>query len=388
MSKHTRPSPEQPAEYPPLPAISLEAPCGASLEYDPEYAVLQARLQPKAEVQYGQFATKPEGPDWTDIERDCRRLLLKSTDISLLIWLTRARTRVAGASGLAYGLGTLLATLQAWPEHIHPQLSIDGYFDPAVRANALAALCDPEGLLGDIRETVVSSSTAFRLTMRDIERAHAIPRPPYSPEPEAVNRQLQALHAKGDSTVHSMLQAAHSAKALAHWVVHGSPNQSSQSHQWGDDAPNLQPLLKLFAALSALDVASNTHNSNPHTAHPDQQEFDQAPIPTEKLIALAGPDATPHATFSSSSSASNAPLGQHYSASQATQLPVLSTADQREQIRAMLIQVRQWIEHNEPSSPVAVLLKQAQRMWGKRFSEVATLIPPELLQAWDQDDLN
>jgi type VI secretion system protein ImpA len=47
--------------------------------------------------------------------------------------------------------------------------------------------------------------------------------------------------------------------------------------------------------------------------------------------------------------------------------------------------VRVWIEHNEPSSPVSVLLKQAERMWGKRFSEVAGEIPPELLQAWDRD---
>lgn len=359
------------AEYPPQPAISLESPCGASLEYDPEYAVLQARLQPKAEVQYGQFSNKPEGPDWTDIERDCRRLLLKSTDISLLIWLTRARTRVAGASGLAYGLGTLLATLQAWPEHIHPQLSIDGYLDPAVRANALAALCDPEGLLGDIREVVVSSSTAFRLTMRDIERAHAIPRPPYSPEPEAVNRQLQALHTKGDSAVHSMLQAAHSAKALAHWLSHDSASQL------GDEAPNLQPLLKLFAALSA---------------------FEQ-PTPADNTPTLAIEEVD---NVEPAKSAEPASLQQHYPTPASVQThtplntqphaPALSTAlsatEQREHIRTMLIQVRQWIEHNEPSSPVAILLKQAQRMWGKRFSEVATLIPPELLQAWDQDDLN
>ena len=52
---------------------------------------------------------------------------------------------------------------------------------------------------------------------------------------------------------------------------------------------------------------------------------------------------------------------------------------------ALLSQVRVWIEHNEPSSPVSVLLKQAERMWGKRFSEVAGEIPPELLQAWDRD---
>ena len=59
---------------------------------------------------------------------------------------------------------------------------------------------------------------------------------------------------------------------------------------------------------------------------------------------------------------------------------------EREQIRALLRQVRLWIEHHEPSSPVAILIKQADRMWGKRFSEVATMIPPDLMKAWDSDD--
>jgi predicted component of type VI protein secretion system len=63
-----------------------------------------------------------------------------------------------------------------------------------------------------------------------------------------------------------------------------------------------------------------------------------------------------------------------------------TTLQSREQVRDALAQVREWIEHHEPSSPVAVLLKQAERMWGKRFSEVAHMIPPDLLRAWDQSD--
>jgi type VI secretion system protein ImpA len=60
--------------------------------------------------------------------------------------------------------------------------------------------------------------------------------------------------------------------------------------------------------------------------------------------------------------------------------------EEREQIRALLCQVRQWIEHHEPSSPITILIKQADRMWGKRFSEIATMIPPDLMKAWDSDD--
>jgi type VI secretion system protein ImpA len=59
---------------------------------------------------------------------------------------------------------------------------------------------------------------------------------------------------------------------------------------------------------------------------------------------------------------------------------------EREQIRALLLQVRRWVEHHEPSSPVTILLKQADRMWGKRFSEVAHMIPSDLMRVWDQED--
>ncbi len=341
-------------------AIHPELPCGTSLEYDPEFAVLQARLQPKAEVQYGPFSAQPEGPDWTDIERDCRRLLLKSIDINLLIWFTRARTRVSGASGLAQGLHALLAALCTWPEQVHPQLVLEGLFDPAVRANALAALCDPEGLLEDVRSVVVTGSTAARLTMRDIERAHAIPRPPYSAEPQAVHRQLAALLHKSDPTLNHLLQAALSAQALAHWIANDPHNQ------FGDDAPNLLPLLKLFADLRAFEQPST------HTTSDKIQAYAVHDQPRTPLSALALHGEQAHNT------PPHSPQPDHLS------LP-LSTHEQREHIRAMLIQVRQWIELHEPSSPVAVLLKQAQRMWGRRFSEVATLIPPELLQAWDQE---
>ena len=68
------------------------------------------------------------------------------------------------------------------------------------------------------------------------------------------------------------------------------------------------------------------------------------------------------------------------------QMPHQNVMEEREQIRALLRQVRQWVELHEPSSPVTILLKQADRMWGKRFSEVATMIPPDLMKAWDSDD--
>ena len=82
-----------------LPVSDIE-PCGPNLEYDPEYAMLWTRLQPRGEAQYGSFVDTPEGPNWAEVERDCRRLLLRTKDLHLIICLTRARTRLGQAAGL------------------------------------------------------------------------------------------------------------------------------------------------------------------------------------------------------------------------------------------------------------------------------------------------
>jgi type VI secretion system protein ImpA len=60
-----------------------------------------------------------------------------------------------------------------------------------------------------------------------------------------------------------------------------------------------------------------------------------------------------------------------------------SALHQREHIRALLGQVIEWIEENEPSSPVSIVLRQAQNLWGKRYAEIIAAVPPELLAQWD-----
>lgn len=343
-----------------LAPVSEAEPCGPSLEYDPEHAVLQARLAPQSEVQYGSFSSRPEAPDWAEVERDARRLLLRSKDIGVLVWFTRARCRLAGAAGLLEGLLTLQAMLQAYPEQVHPPVVLDGVPDPAVRANALAALCDPDGLLGDVRDVVVSAGTAFRLTVRDVERAFAVPRPPYAPEPEGVKRQLADLHVRGDGALRALLACGNAVLGIDHW---------SQG-AFGDDAPHLGPLMHLLGGLAAF------------AAVPSRGEK----LQIEEVEAGAGRQGPPPG----SAVAPPVDLGDARGVGPPALPAAVAThahiAQEREQIRALLRQIRHWVEHHEPSSPVTILLKQADRMWGRRFAEVAHMIPPDLMQAWDRDD--
>lgn len=337
LSAHSA-APVTPAPDLLLPITGAE-PCGASLEYDAEYAVLQSRMTPRGDAQYGKFVGVSEAPNWAEIERDCRRLLLRTKDVTLFVWLCRARTRLGQAAGLAQVLATLAAVLKAWPEAVHPQLVVEGQFDPEVRANALAALGDPDGLLSDVRDIAVASHTALRLTVRDVERAFAVPRSADAPLPEAVNRQLAALRAAAaddpGAPVNLLAQAAREARAIEAW---------SRS-QLGDSAPaslkGLVRLLDLFLAPPVLRHAEPA--SEPAAA-------------TTAAVGLAT-------------------RSQH-----------LSEGTTRQDVLYSIRAAREWLEVHEPSSPVAVLLKQAERMVGKRFSQVADSIPLELLKKWESED--
>jgi type VI secretion system protein ImpA len=320
-------------DSPLVPAVELQPlnasdPCGPSLEYDAEYAVLLSRMSPRGDAQYGQFVGTPEAPNWAEIERDCRRLLLRTRDINLFVWLCRARVRVAQAAGLAQSLTVLSEVLERWPDAVHPQLVVEGERDPAVRANALAALADPDGLLGDVREIVVAANAARHLTVREIERAWSVPRLADAPSPESVAQQLAQLrlaaNGDADAPVNLLSQALRATRQIADWGV----------RQLGADAPSLQALIDLLKPFDEIGVV---HRPEPVSSREG--------IPRPSVSGLVPRD------------------------------------DVLQAIRS----ARQWFENHEPSSPVAVLLKQAERMVGQRFALVANAIPLDLLQKWDSE---
>lgn len=327
--------------------ITADAPCGPNLEYDNDYAVLLAKLAPQSEVQYGDFVGKPESPDWSEIERDCHRLLARSKDIVLLVCLCRCRARLGGAMGLAQALEGLLAVLQTYPEAVHPQLVVEGQPDPAVRANAMANLADPAGLLADIRDIVVASNAAYHLTLKDIERSFAVPRPADAIAPDTVLQQLQELQARGSVELPALARIAGATEAIAAW----------SEHQLGEAAPDLLPLRQLMARL-------------PLGEHPPSPVAAPAPAP-HACTELAPP---PNAVADAASGSCLHANGFHN----------LMPPDQaRAHARQLLRAVRQWVQTQEPSSPVAVVLQQAERMIGMRYGELARVLPLELFTQWE-----
>jgi len=349
-----------------LEPVSADAPCGPDLEYDPAFVMLQAAIAPRADAQYGDFVDAPQPANWAEAERDCRALLLRTKDIRLAVILARCRTRQGGAAGLRDSLALLKAMLDRYGDALHPVPFFEGEPDPVVCANAIAALADADGALADARDIPLPKTAGLQLQLRDIEKAFAVPRQKDALAPESASRLLRELWARRDPAVVALAEAQRSAAELDAW----------SRAALGADAPDLGALTKLLqpfapASLESPHAAAAQPAGLPPPAAdmPDTGDTADAPNAPDTRAAPPAAPALPAAA-----GPADAPR------------PCASPPADRWQALAAIRDTRLWFEENEPSSPVIVLLRQAERMVGKRFSELAHIIPADLLPLWDAVD--
>lgn len=352
-----------------LAPVSDTAPCGPDLEYDHDFVVLFAGAAPKQDAQYGAFVGSPEPANWSDIERDCRRLMVRTKDIRVAVLYTRCRTRLAGAAGLASGVELIATWLGMFADSIHPQPGVDNERDAVLemRMNALQALADPEGLLADVRDIVLTKSTMARLQVRDVERAFAHPRPPDALAPESVAQQLHDLCARQPAAMASFGKANAHVEAIDAWCA-----EHLDAYR-----PNFSPLAKLLRQLQG----SEPHATTAADTTPIALTSHGACEPAELLNPEPG---TPSPGTPSCAALMEESAGRHDGPSGAAR-PSAAPVD-RETALASIRSARQWFETNEPSSPIPVLLKRAEQFVGKRYAQTVGAIPAELLAQWDESD--
>ncbi|QCP55022.1 type VI secretion system protein TssA [Trinickia violacea] len=337
--------------------IKDSAPCGVDLEYDPEFVVLSASVAAKAEAQYGDFVGTPEPVNWSDVDRDCRRLMMRSKDVRLGVLFSRCRTRLAASEGLAEGLTLLAGWLARFPEGVHPQPGVDEDRDAAleIRMNALQSLTDTDGLLADVREIALTRSTAIRLQVRDVERAFAHPRPSDALAPESVTRQLDDLRTQQPAVLAGFDRALESLAAIESWC----------REHLSLYAPDLTALKRLLRHVADRSGGSPGPKIQPEIAEgPSGVTGKQASDGISHGIAgePEGLEMTAHATTRAGGIASD-----------------------RDAALELVREARQWFEQHEPSSPIPVLLKRAEQFVGKRYSDAVKAIPAELLAQWENE---
>ncbi len=127
-------------------------PCGKDLEYENEFLELTKAAQGKPETQFG----PGEAPNWREVREMAEGLMERTRDLRIALLWVRAVINLNGFAALPSGLRLLHGLLENFWEQLHPMPDPDDG-EPYSRANALAILPEPEGLLGDVRQCVFFS---------------------------------------------------------------------------------------------------------------------------------------------------------------------------------------------------------------------------------------
>lgn len=318
---------------------------GENLEYDPIFTTLQLSAQPGEEKQAGKEILAATDPDYRAVTANALAVLERSHDIRAAAHLAMAQLRLNGLEGFEGPVAYVRALLQDRWETCHPQLDPDDDNDPTMRITAVMGLADANTVLRALRlAPLAQSPTLGRFTLRDLAVVEGeIAKPPEMTEipsaqvVEAMFRDTPAdvLRARLDAARNLFLDV----QAINKVFLERTPG----------DGPDLETLIRyLRKAVGRLAAA---------VGEPDMP----APPPEEEelVVAEAADEAAP---------AAEAPMARRERSGEIT-----TSAD----VEAALKLIIAYYDRYEPSSPVPILLKRAQRLVGADFMTILQDMAPQ-----------
>jgi type VI secretion system protein ImpA len=328
-----------------LKEVSPELPCGEDLGYDAAYVELERMAQGTPEQQVGDTIVPAEEPDWRAVLNRCVELLGRSKNLRLGIFLSLALVRLDGIGGLRDGLAVLRGMVERYWDTVYPHLDPEDNNDPLERMNILASLApqgggyqDPMSFLRRIRETPLCRSVQWgRFSLRDISIA------------------------KGE--------------IAAPMVAGKPPDIAVIDTAFGDTDPEE---LKTIAQAAADAIAQ-------------VQEMDRIVI--EKVGAGKAPDVSEfigmlqevHRTVQdhlARRGLAEAPAAQPGAAQAGAGggAPLSGEIRSPQEVILAIDKICQYYERCEPSSPVPLLMRRAQKLVSKGFVDIIRDLTPEALR--------
>ncbi|SDO26173.1 type VI secretion system protein ImpA [Pseudomonas reinekei] len=314
--------------------LSDDAPCGISVEYEPEFLALEEQAQGKPEVEYGTTLSAATPPNWKAVKALAMPLAQRTRDLRIALYLTRAELNLSGISGLAAGLGLIATLLEQHWEHVHPQLDADDDDDPQLRVNIIAGLCDNHGLLRDLRVSpLVESLAVGRFSLRDIDLASG-------ELVGAVGSEVPSLAAiEGAFQEVGPVALASTATALDDALARTLRIEQLLTERVG---------IARSVDLSALPMLLERARGWVKRYLPEQAETEEGASPVPDLEARAG----------------KAPVQR-------------GEINSRDDVRLMLDKLCTYFASHEPASPIPLLLQRARKLVDKNFVELLQDLAPE-----------
>jgi type VI secretion system protein ImpA len=323
-----------------LEPISVDTPCGRSLDETPVLATFDAlRLfgqakspeappDPEDREREGQKARPPLA--WDRIRDEALEGLKKSKDLRLLAYLAAALLRTDGLAAFTQVLTTASYWIDSYWKQVHPLVDEDAI----ARRNALNCFADPMAVVDRIwRLPLVTSRRHGRFSLRDIEIARGLSPAGATearPDESAVREALKEMSIEDLTALEESV--ARGATALA------SIDARMRAEGGPEVAPDFAPLSTQLSKLTRL---------------------------CREQRAARSEDGVSDAAVESGDAAAPAFTGG-------------AIKSRQDAIRA-LDAVADFFRRNEPSSPIPLFVERAKRLVSKDFLEVLADIAPEAL---------
>ncbi|HXS04980.1 MAG TPA: type VI secretion system protein TssA [Rhodanobacter sp.] len=321
-----------------LAPVSDESPAGPDLEYDPEFLALERAAAPKAERAIGDTVKAAEEPDWDKVVELSEAVLSRSKDLRAAVHLTAGWMRTSGMPGWSAGLGLIRGLLERFWDNVHPQLDAEDDNDPTMRVNAVVPLSDLQGVLGYFRTTpFVQSPRMGRFSLRDLRIANGTLKtgtPGDGPEASLTDMEACCMDCAEDELVKTTA-------AIRESLEHAKAIDGIFTDQLGSAGPDFKNLIG--------DIQELKKFLDPQLAR--------------RLPPEAGADGDGEGDGESGGAAAGAAR-----ASGAIAGP--------QDVMRRLDEVCDYYTRCEPSSPVPLLLRRAQRLVGMDFMDLLKDLAP------------
>lgn len=321
--------------------IGEAAPTGEDLEYDADFMALERAAAPRAERAVGESVKAAEEPDWDRVQTLAEALLARSKDLRVAVHLSTAWMRMQGLPGWARGLTLIRGLLEQYWDGIHPQLDADDDGDPTARINAIVPLGDFLSVLGYFRTTpFVQSQRLGRFSLRDLRIAIGT---------------LKVSDAESSEGLATMADI----EACCMDCVEA------------DLTATLDAVGLILEHTKAIDAIFNEHVGN---AGPDLKALLSDSYELKKFIASQAAARSPVENTSDDDSreSSGEPAGEAIGNVVAANGRI-QTADD---VRRRLDELCDYYARAEPSSPLPLLLRRAQRLVGLSFVDLMKDLAP------------
>jgi type VI secretion system protein ImpA len=329
-----------------LSPISSEDPCGADLSYDPALQELDALIAGKPDTQF----SEAEEPNWKQVHQHCVSLFARTKDLRITITLTLAELQQEGFPGLASGLRLIRELLEGYWDGLHPKLDPDFANDPLERINIVSSISMPEGTFGDPlqflrhvrRAPLCLSQRLGSFSLSQVQAANA--------KPVAASEEEEPRSPKG-------------------------PDAATIDAAFRDSSPDFLSHIErsISSAVSALSEIDEFLDRTVGVTK-------SASFDTLKSLLLEARKQVSHYLQTPAGSASEEPGLQTGNSDGVTQMGGTSSAIQaRKDVLRSLDAICAYYEGTEPSSPVLPLLRRAQELVGKNFTEILLELAPDAI---------